>query len=382
VTQAKAIEIQKLLNAKMGANTLRMGNDPYFVVDYLSTGIIPVDDLFQGGLPLGRFVEIYGDYSSLKSYIGLSAIAHTQRQGGVCALVDTEHAYDPSWAAAIGVDVKALLLDQSETGEAAIDNTEILLRQNVTLIVFDSIAAALPKQEAETQLSGKKNIQPARLAQLMSLACRKLTAANAKTSMLWINQTRSNVGVTFGNPETIPGGKSMPYYASMRMSLRKSGRVTEERIAWVTNSAGKPERKTVKVVVGQNIRATLEKSKLGVPHSESNFVFNHRTGRIDEDRYVLNKCIEEGLVLTNGKGIWWVKNSQKKVKGLDTFVGTMMPEIYKQLGLIQNGKLQVPSRVVVRKKPGSSKPVVLRRTPAVAAAKSVSTGRTIKRFVK
>jgi recombination protein RecA len=312
----------------------------------------------------------------------LSAIAHTQRQGGVCALVDTEHAYDPSWAAAIGVDVKALLLDQSETGEAAIDNTEILLRQNVTLIVFDSIAAALPKQEAETQLSGKKNIQPARLAQLMSLACRKLTAANAKTSMLWINQTRSNVGVTFGNPETIPGGKSMPYYASMRMSLRKSGRVTEERIAWVTNSAGKPERKTVKVVVGQNIRATLEKSKLGVPHSESNFVFNHRTGRIDEDRYVLNKCIEEGLVLTNGKGIWWVKNSQKKVKGLDTFVGTMMPEIYKQLGLIQNGKLQVPSRVVVRKKPGSSKPVVLRRTPAVAAAKSVSTGRTIKRFVK
>ncbi len=210
----RAQELLDQINATLKGPVLKMGSDKTLLVEYWPTGILPMDMLLQGGIPKGRFVEIVGDYSTLKSYIGLKAIATTQASGGVCALIDTEHSYDPTWAAALGIDTKALIVQQPETGELAMDTAEALIRGECDLIVFDSIAATLPQTERNKRLH-EESVQPARQAQLMSLAMRKLTAANSKTAMVWINQTRLNVGVTFGNPESLPGGRAMPYYACL-----------------------------------------------------------------------------------------------------------------------------------------------------------------------
>lgn len=311
---ATAEELRKMINTQFGAGTITMGSDPALQVRYLSTGVLPFDLLLQGGLPYGRFVEIFGDYSTLKSYVGLMAIASCQARGGVAALIDTENAYDPEWAESLGVDTKALLYKHPENGEKAIDLVEVLLRGNVDLIVFDSIAATLPKAEQETQLGGDKNIQPARLASLMSLACRKLTAANSNTAMLWINQTRVNVGVMFGSNEAVPGGKAMGFYASMRVAFRKAGQETEDSQIYVTDG-GKPTKKTVKAKTGQRIRATLEKSKLNAPHRESMFLFDFRHSSVDTWSYLVNIAVEHGIIGVE-RGYWWnaTEKSPKKMR--------------------------------------------------------------------
>ena len=215
LSSTRAVELAASVNAAMGKDSVIMGNDPYLTVTYLPTEIEPMDDLLQGGLPFGRFVEIFGDYSTLKSYVGYKAIASAQKKGMLAALIDTEHSFDPKWAEDIGVNTKELIYRQPENGEKAIDLAEVLIRGGVDIIVFDSVAAALPKSEQQLMLGGDKNVQPARLAQLMSLAMRKLTAANKKTTVLWINQTRVNVGVMFGTNETVPGGKALPFYACL-----------------------------------------------------------------------------------------------------------------------------------------------------------------------
>jgi protein RecA len=223
------------VNSIMGKGTMMMGSDPSLVVKYTPTGCLPIDDIFQGGIPIGRFTEIYGDYSTLKSYIGLSAIAECQDAGGVAALIDTEGAFDPDWARSIGVNTDELLLPTSDTGEEAIDKTQLLISQGIDLVVWDSIAATLPKAEEKTPMSGKHTTQPARQAAMMSEALRKLQSTinqNNKTAVLCINQTRSKVGIVFGSPESIPGGRSLPFYASYRLAIRKVGKIVEKYDMW------------------------------------------------------------------------------------------------------------------------------------------------------
>lgn len=306
VSSRRVRDLAAEVNGVLGAGAVRMGSDPEFVVTYIPTGCLPVDHLLQGGLPRGRFTEIYGDYSTLKSYIGLCAIAQVQRSGGVAALIDTEHVYDPEWAASIGVKTDELLLPPTNTGEEAMDAAEMLLRQDADLIVFDSIAATLPKAEAGQRMGGDKNLQPARLAALMSAACRKLTAANGKTAMLWINQTRLNVGVTFGSPIAIPGGKAMSFYASYRICFQKAGKLTRDTKAY----DGKAMR-TVKETRGQIIRATVEKSKLNRPHRETYFTFDLDAATVDSYGFLLNLGIEQGVVLKDGRGYLCLKGEKK-----------------------------------------------------------------------
>lgn len=317
-TMTRARELADHVNSAMGKGTVQMGSDPYYAVEYLPTGVAPIDDLLQGGIPYGRFVEIFGNYSTLKSYVGYRAIASCQAKGELAALIDTEHAFDPKWARSCGVDLENLVLKQPETGEEAIDIAEILIRGGVNLIVFDSVAAALPKSERDTMLSGDKNIQPARLAQLMSLAMRKLTAANKKTAMIWINQTRINVGVMFGNPESVPGGKALPYYASYRIALRKAGQVTETVSVNIMKD-GKPTKANVKLVVAQSIRATVEKSKLNAPFRDVMFDFDFRAGTVDEWQYLLTQALDQGLIDYN-RGVWCLNRpNAKKYRGREAF---------------------------------------------------------------
>lgn len=345
-TKERAKELAESVNSVMGKGTVTLGSDPYYNVEYLQTGIAPIDDLLQGGIPYGRFVEIFGNYSTLKSYVGYRSIAACQKKGELAALIDTEHAFDPKWAKECGVDIDNLVLKQPETGEEAIDIAEILIRGGVNLIVFDSVAAALPKSERDTMLSGDKNIQPARLAQLMSLAMRKLTAANRKTAMIWINQTRVNVGMMFGNPETVPGGKALPYYASYRIALRKAGSVVEKVSVNIIKD-GKPTVASINQTTAVTIRATVEKSKLNAPFRDVMFNFDFRNAGIDEWLYLATQALDAGIIEYN-RGQWWEnKKGAKKYRGREAFEA-VMPE--KQLRILLGKPLG-------NERPGKSKAV-------------------------
>lgn len=308
--QVQAKELMAEINAALKGPVLRLGSDLDLKVSYLPTEVLPIDILLQGGIPRGRFIEIYGDYSTLKSYVGLKAIAATQATGGVCALIDTEHSYDPAWAATLGVDTDSLIIQQPETGELAMDTAEALIRGKADLIVFDSIAATLPQTERNKRLHDE-SVQPARQAMLMSLAMRKLTAANSKTAMIWINQTRLNIGVTFGNPESLPGGRAMPYYASYRISVRKVGKITRDVQSWDGE-----KMVTTKEQIGQKFKATVEKSKLSKPFRDVYFVWDYQSGEIDEIGFIIAMGLESGVITQKG-AIWEFQG--KTYRGRENF---------------------------------------------------------------
>lgn len=318
----KAHDLMAEINKALGAGTVKMGSDKSLEVKRLPTGVLPIDHLLDGGIPTGRFTELFGAYSTLKSYIALSCIAQTQKSGGTCAIVDTEHAYDPTWATAIGVDTDDLIYQSPETGEEAVDVTEVLVRNGVDLIVWDSVAATLPQAESTKRMS-KESVQPARLAALMSIGMRKLTAANSHTAILFINQTRLSVGVVFGDPETVPGGRALPYYASYRVALRKAGKEKES----LETYDGSGKKTSVNQVVGHKIRATLEKSKLSAPSRDALFTFDLKTGRVDEVGYALAAGLEKGIVKHEGRS-WWVSEDEKIV-GAEKFRGWLAerPEV-------------------------------------------------------
>jgi recombination protein RecA len=298
--KATAQELMDEVNAKMGNKALFLGSDPALEVEYVSTGMLPLDVVFQGGVPRGRMVEIYGDYSTLKSVVGLSTAAQVQAAGGTAALLDTEHSYEPQWAKKIGVDTSKLIVwpprddDEEHTGEEAIDAAQLLTSRGCDLIIFDSVAALYPQAEAIKRLKGE-SIQPARLAQLMSAGLRRLTAANNKTAFIFINQVRMNVGVTFGNPEVATGGRALPFYASSRLNIRKTGKITKDAKIW-----NGEKWVTVKEQTAQIYRAELLKSKLTKPFREVFFTWDLQTGQIDLPGYLIAQGLEMGLIKVRG----------------------------------------------------------------------------------
>jgi recombination protein RecA len=191
-------------------------------IDVISTGILPLDmALGVGGVPCGRIIEIYGPEASGKTTVCLSIIAEAQKNGGVAAFIDAEHALDPQWAEILGVKLDDLLISQPDTGEQALEIAETLIRSGgVDVIVIDSVAALVPRAEIEGEMGDSMvGVQ----ARLMSQALRKLTAviSKSKTVMIFTNQLRQKIGIMFGNPETTPGGLAMKFYASVRMDARK-----------------------------------------------------------------------------------------------------------------------------------------------------------------
>lgn len=306
-----AQDLLKAVNAALKSDVIKMGSDESFKVTHIPTDILPIDMLFHGGLPRGRFVHCTGNWSTLKSYIGLKACARVQRDGGIAAIIDTEHAFDPEWAQTIGVNVDDLIVQHPATGELAVDAAEALIRGGADLIVFDSVAATLPQQEQAKRMHDE-SVQPARLAALMSLACRKLTAANSKTAILWINQLRTQIGVTFGNPEIAPGGRALPYYASLSVNIRKAGKVTREDRMWDGD-----KWTTSKTQVGQKFRAVIEKSKLSRPYAEVNFVWDLEKGGVDDIGFLIAQGLERGWITQPNNVTWQYKDT--KINGKAKF---------------------------------------------------------------
>lgn len=366
----KARALMDTINATLKSPVLKMASDSDLKVEYLPTGVLPIDTLLQGGIPRGRFTTLTGDYSTLKSYVGLSAIAQAQQRDYTCALIDTEHSFDPAWATDIGVDVNSLILQHPESGELAIDTAEALVRGGCDLIVFDSVAATLPDAERTKRLYDEK-VQPARIAQLMSVAMRKLTAANKNTAIIWINQLRMNIGVTFGNPEVATGGRSLPYYSSYIVNIRKTGKITRTVKTWDGT-----EWKDTKETHAQKFRAYVEKSKLSAPHREVHFVWDHETNSVDEIGYLIAVGLESGYITQNGA--MWSCNGIK-VKGKDKFKETVRTDSNLQQAIrasVFPGSPAPAKKKVARQKPKSSKPTVSKRTRTAARGTSSTTDQT------
>ena len=235
---------------------MRLGETPQIQVETVSTGILPLDiALGVGGLPKGRIIEIFGPEASGKTTLCLSLIAQVQRQGGIAAFIDAEHALDPSWAKTIGVKLEDLLISQPDTGEQALEIAEQLIRSGgVDVVVVDSVAALVPKVEIEGEM-GESQI--GLQARLMSQALRKLTGvvSKSKTIVVFTNQIRLKIGVLFGNPETTPGGLALKFYASVRLDTRKIETLKKNN-----------------QVYGARIRVKVVKNKVAPPFKEAEIV--------------------------------------------------------------------------------------------------------------
>jgi recombination protein RecA len=236
------LAIDKIEKAYGKGTIMRMGDDAVEAIEAIPTGSITLDAaLGIGGYPKGRVIEIYGPESSGKTTLAIHAIAEVQKQGGIAAFIDAEHAFDRFYAQKLGVDIENLLISQPDNGEQALEITENLIRSGaIDIIVIDSVAALTPKSEIEGEMGDSKMGLQARL---MSQALRKLTATISRTGCccIFINQLREKIGVMFGNPETTTGGNALKFYASVRLDIRRIGQIKDGE-----NVAG--NRTKVKVV--------------------------------------------------------------------------------------------------------------------------------------
>jgi len=280
-------------------SVMRLGDGAAsFDVESVSTGSLGLDiALGIGGLPRGRVVEIYGPESSGKTTLTLQVIAEVQRSGGTAAFVDAEHALDPSYAEKLGVNISDLLVSQPDTGEQALEITDMLVRSNaVDIVVVDSVAALTPKAEIEGEMG---EMQVGLQARLMSQALRKLTGniKRSNTIVIFINQIRMKIGVMFGNPETTTGGNALKFYSSVRLDIRRIGAI-----------------KNGDEVVGNMTRVKVVKNKVAPPFREAEFEIMYGQG-ISREGEIIELGSAQGIIEKSGS--WYAYKGNRIGQGKD-----------------------------------------------------------------
>lgn len=275
---------------------MRLGSEERAPIESISTGSIALDAaLGIGGLPRGRIVEIYGPESSGKTTVALHAIANAQKNGGVAAFIDAEHALDPNYAQALGVDIEELLVSQPDTGEQALEIADMLIRSgSVDVVVIDSVAALTPRAEIEGEMGDSHvGLQ----ARLMSQALRKLTGAlhNTKTTAIFINQLREKVGVFFGSPEITSGGKALKFYASVRLDIRRIETLKDGQDS-----------------VGNRARVKVVKNKLAAPFRQAEFDIMFGRG-ISREGSLIDLAVENEIVKKSGA--WYTYEGEQLGQG-------------------------------------------------------------------
>lgn len=285
------------IDRQFGKGTvMRLGSEERAPVEIIPTGSIALDvALGIGGLPRGRIIEIYGPESSGKTTLTLHAIANAQRNGGIAAFIDAEHALDPEYARKLGVDIDALLVSQPDTGEQALEIADMLIRSgSIDLVVVDSVAALVPRAEIEGEMGDSHvGLQ----ARLMSQALRKLTGGlnQTKTTAIFINQLREKIGVFFGSPETTAGGKALKFYASVRLDIR--------RIETLKDGAD---------AVGNRTRVKVVKNKMAPPFKQAEFDILYGVG-ISREGSLIDFGVEHGIVRKSGA--WYTYDGDQLGQG-------------------------------------------------------------------
>lgn len=283
-------------------------------VELFSTGSLTLDVALGGGLPRGRIVEIYGPESSGKTTMTLHAIAEMQKLGGTCAFVDAEHALDPSYAQKLGVNIDDLLVSQPDTGEQALEITDMLVRSGaVDLVVVDSVAALTPKAEIEGDMG---DTHVGLQARLMSQALRKLTGniKRSNSTVIFINQIRMKIGVMFGNPETTTGGNALKFYSSVRMDIRRIGALKKND-----------------EIYGNQTRVKVVKNKVAPPFKQAEFEIHYSRG-VSKETELIDLGVDQGLV--EKSGAWYSYQGQRIGQGKQNACEYIVehPEISKALG--------------------------------------------------
>ena len=275
---------------------MRMGESTHMQVEAISTGALSLDlALGIGGLPRGRVVELFGPESSGKSTLAMHVVAESQRNGGICAYIDAEHAMDPNYARVIGVNVDDLLISQPDTGEQALEITDMLIRSGaLDVVVIDSVAALTPRAEIEGEMG---DAHVGLQARLMSQALRKITATLSKsnTIAIFINQLREKIGVMFGSPEVTPGGRALKFYSSVRLDIR--------RIESIKDGAE---------VVGNRTRVKVVKNKIAPPFKQCEFDIMFAKG-ISREGSLLDVATDLGIVRKSGA--WYTYEGEQIGQG-------------------------------------------------------------------
>ncbi len=329
---------------------MRLGSDERAPVEVISTGSIALDvALGIGGLPKGRIVEIYGPESSGKTTVALHAIANAQKNGGTAAFIDAEHALDPVYAQALGVNIDELLVSQPDTGEQALEIADMLIRSgSIDVIVIDSVAALVPRAEIEGEMG---DAHVGLQARLMSQALRKLTGAlsTTGTTMIFINQLREKIGVFFGSPETTAGGKALKFYASVRLDIRRIETLKDGTEA-----------------VGNRTRVKVVKNKMASPFKQAEFDIIYGVG-ISREGSLLDFGVDQEIVKKSGA--WYTYEGEQLGQGKENSRGYLLanPEVANEIEKKIKQKLGIGVPKAVADLPAEEAEVAIEETPAKAA---------------
>ena len=293
---------------------MKLGGQPIIKVPVISTGSISLDKaLGIGGLPRGRVIEVYGPESSGKTTLALQAVANAQKQGGIAAFIDAEHALDITYAKKLGVNCDELLVAQPDTGEQALEIADMLVRSGaIDIMVIDSVAALVPRAEIEGEMGDSHMGLQARL---MSQALRKLTGSISKTmtAIIFINQIRMKIGVFFGNPETTTGGNALKFYSSVRLDIRRIASIKEGQ-----------------EIVGNRTRVKVVKNKMSPPFKEAEFDIMYGEG-ISKEGDLLDAGVAAGII--EKSGAWYSYNGERIGQGRENAMSFLREnvDIFKEL---------------------------------------------------
>ncbi len=322
--KALKLTIEKLQKTFGKGSVMTMGDEPVEQMDVIPSGSVGLDlALGVGGYPRGRVIEIFGPESSGKTTLALHAIAEAQKNGGIAAFIDAEHAFDRFYAKNLGVDLENLIISQPDFGEQALEITDNLIRSGaVDIVVIDSVAALTPKSEIEGEMGDSKMGLQARL---MSQALRKLTANISRTNavVIFINQLREKIGIVFGNPETTTGGNALKYYATQRLDVRRTGSVKDNQ--------GN--------ILGNRTKVKVVKNKVAPPFKIAEFDIMYGQG-ISRSGEILDWGVELGVIQKSGA--WYSYKGSKLGQGRDS-VKRMLednPELMEELEAAIYEKLQ------------------------------------------